>query len=240
VKPAKALLNNLRRNCDQLADSWKKAYSRLDEQSIHDLRVAGRRLAATLLLIEAVRRDGLAKPIARRIKRLLRRLGPLRDLQVHSSIVNEAHGQVRLDDFKRYLAKQGSKERKSVRRYLTDKRRRALRSRIQRISRKTARDLGATSDIFIRSRVRAIVLSQRAKFRAAWKSKEPADPKSLHTLRIAAKKLRYSIEAATPVLGLTPARELGRLRNEQNRLGHIHDLQVARERHSRWKKSSSI
>jgi CHAD domain-containing protein len=234
-RPATALLNNVRKNCDQLTDCWKKAHSGFDEGSIHDLRVAGRRLAATLVLIESIRKDGLTKPIRHRLKRLLRTLGPLRDIQVHSTIVNEVHLGADLEDFKSYMEEEENKERKSVRRYLTKKRNRSLRSRIQRLSRKTARGLATTDDAFIKSRVRAVLHSQRARLQEARKSKDPTDPKSLHALRMAAKKLRYSIEAATPVLGLNSARKLQRLRSEQNRLGKVHDLHLARERHTRWK-----
>jgi CHAD domain-containing protein len=46
--------------------------------------------------------------------------------------------------------------------------------------------------------VEAIMLTQRANLQAARKSKTPEDPRSIHTLRIAAKKLRYTIEAAKP------------------------------------------
>jgi CHAD domain-containing protein len=58
------------------------AFKDFDEDAIHDARVATRRLKAALDLLEPVVSKGGRKPFARVLKRLRRRLGPLRDLDV--------------------------------------------------------------------------------------------------------------------------------------------------------------
>src|SRR5678815_2719598 len=50
----KMLLTSFKDYKDQLRKTWKKASHDLDEDSIHDLRVASRRMGALLLLVEYV------------------------------------------------------------------------------------------------------------------------------------------------------------------------------------------
>ena len=71
---------------DELVESMRKdtpaALKQFDEDAIHDTRVATRRLKAALELLEPVLSDAHRKPVAKAGKRLRRRLGPMRDLDV--------------------------------------------------------------------------------------------------------------------------------------------------------------
>lgn len=51
-------------------------------------------------------------------------------------------------------------------------------------------------------------------------------PEDLHDVRIAVKRLRYSVELAAELLGCDAARLVARLRRVQTVLGRIHDLHV--------------
>jgi hypothetical protein len=55
------------------------------------------------------------------------------------------------------------------------------------------------------------------------KALDPADEKSLHDTRIAAKRLRYVLEMHTPVFGKPAARAAKEARKLQDLLGEIHD-----------------
>jgi hypothetical protein len=48
----------------------------------------------------------------------------------------------------------------------------------------------------------------------------------LHAVRIAAKKLRYSLELAKDVSGMPLGREIGQLKRLQTLMGELHDLQI--------------
>ena len=52
---------------------------------------------------------------------------------------------------------------------------------------------------------------------------DPRDPKELHDLRIAAKRVRYLLEAAEPVLGESAVRGVKAMKQFQDLLGDIHD-----------------
>src|SRR5688500_12013541 len=75
VAYADGLVETLRRLVPQALAEW-------DEESIHQARVATRRLKAAVDLFCPVTSDERRKPFARIGRRLRRRLGPLRDLDV--------------------------------------------------------------------------------------------------------------------------------------------------------------
>ena len=52
---------------------------------------------------------------------------------------------------------------------------------------------------------------------------EPSDPQALHDLRIAAKRVRYLLEAAEPVFGEPAVRGVKTMKHLQDLLGDIHD-----------------
>ena len=72
---------------DDLRKTWNDARSRLDETSIHDLRVATRRMSSALLLLETVLEEKSASKARRRTRRVMKSLGPLRDIQVQVTLV---------------------------------------------------------------------------------------------------------------------------------------------------------
>jgi CHAD domain-containing protein len=55
-------------------------------------------------------------------------------------------------------------------------------------------------------------------------------PVRLHAVRIAAKKLRYSLEADRDIRGAAVIRDIRTLEGIQEYLGHLHDLQILQDR----------
>jgi CHAD domain-containing protein len=72
------------------------------------------------------------------------------------------------------------------------------------------------------------------KFKAARAGALPNDPQTLHALRVAAKKLRYSLDAARSIIGAAPKTEIQRLRQFQTRLGQMRDMQILKDNFQRW------
>jgi CHAD domain-containing protein len=56
---------------------------------------------------------------------------------------------------------------------------------------------------------------------------EPAQPATIHRVRLAFKKFRYMVEAVHPFLENTPADYLKRLHDYQTSMGDIQDMEVA-------------
>jgi CHAD domain-containing protein len=67
---------------DELRDLVPKALRKWDEDAIHDARVNTRKLKAALGLLKPVLGRGNRRPFGRLLRRLRRRLGPLRDVDV--------------------------------------------------------------------------------------------------------------------------------------------------------------
>src|SRR5262245_39125417 len=114
----RSLLKTVWDNWDELRKTWKGVRQKMDEDSIHDLRVASRRVGAGLFLLEAILQDDRSSKARRRLKRLMKKLGPLRDVQVQISIVEKWKRRGNLGKFKKLLRDAEKKERARVRQYL--------------------------------------------------------------------------------------------------------------------------
>src|SRR5829696_3421826 len=86
-----------------------------DEQAIHQSRVATRRLKAGLELFRPVLSDEARRAMAKVTRRLRRRLGPLRDLDVMLEHLDELSQQRKHATAVRWLAEQFREERQRAR-----------------------------------------------------------------------------------------------------------------------------
>src|SRR5262245_19491382 len=77
-----SLLSTLDQSWKNFSGAWKSARTKSSEKAIHDLRVNTRRLIAILELAKAESGDTEIAKLQRRFKKVLKRMGPLRDTQV--------------------------------------------------------------------------------------------------------------------------------------------------------------
>ncbi len=198
-----------------------------DAEVIHDLRVAARRLALALEVAEV--------PSARRARRLVRklgrRLGSLRDADVAiDTAVDlasrlEPRVRARLAPFVAELVAARQAAGRSARPALGRKLYRAVDAAVRQVRRELGRQVGDPPRTPRREAWNEVA-RLLARFAAAVRNPalEQGDPRELHALRLAIKRLRYAVAIVEPLLG-RPARradrELGRL---QTSLGHHHDL----------------
>jgi CHAD domain-containing protein len=207
-----------------LATAWSLAIDG-DVRGVHRARVATRRVREALAMVEAAGASHASTRARRLARRLTRALGPVREMDValaELGIVARAH---------RWPADAES----SLRRWLQDRRterRRALRRSLAAIGRRSmrARLASAASDLDARAldqvvRRHLLRRAERVRRHAAECGTLYA-PDRLHALRIAVKKLRYTIEIATPLAGDAAAPALRALRAAQRHLGRLHDAQV--------------
>jgi CHAD domain-containing protein len=227
------LLKRTQKNWRHFAGAWKRSQQELDEKNVHDLRVAGRRLLASLNLVLAASGQDSGKAL-RRLKRVVKKLGVLRDLQVQLRILESIHLKTDTEAFRSYLASEERKERRKLKGYLRLERRKKVRDSLKSMLNRTDRHLDVLSESTVRARVRTAIRSHRASFREAQRNESTSNPNLLHAARISARKLRYSLEAAEPVLGPASKAELELLQRKQTELGHIRDLYVARQRYRQW------
>ena len=110
MKRSDELLSSFDTSWKEFSQAWKKAKAKASEKSVHDLRVNTRRLIANLELTRALsQRDDIAK-LQRHFKKVLKGIGPLRDLQVQLETVAHLRQDGLVAEFKRVLERRESRE----------------------------------------------------------------------------------------------------------------------------------
>jgi CHAD domain-containing protein len=206
-----------------------------DVRAVHRTRVASRRLREVVPVLQLDAR--VAHRLTRKLRKLTRRLGRLRELDVLSLLVDE------LQDSGRFPARALERIKDEVtaarREYQEELADAGFDAEMRKVSRKLEQALDRLrrdSDDTERTRAVRWAIDARLARRAA-ALKEAIDEAGnvylvgrLHTVRIALKKLRYGLEVAQELGGQPDSAELRLLKREQQVLGRLHDLQVLIDR----------
>ncbi len=222
----------LHRRLDQWAAHEPGARLGDDPEHLHDLRVAGRRIDATLRLFQ----DFLPRRMARmrlRVKRLLRVLGVARDLDVQLAA---------LDAIAADLADTEREALDPVRTRLTLERERARSKMLKELdSARAQRSLQGLSEFLADEAPRGragrvpagIALPRliRRRYRKLRRAADGLGEKSpmgnYHRARGQTKKLRYAVECCAGLYGSKADDFMTATRRLQNRLGELQDSHVA-------------
>jgi CHAD domain-containing protein len=105
------LLSSFDNAWKEFSEAWKKARAKPSEKAVHDLRVCTRRLIATLEMARVVSGRNDVRQLQRDVKKILKRMGPLRDVQVQLQGVSQMRNVAIVDDLKRRLKR---RERKAI------------------------------------------------------------------------------------------------------------------------------
>jgi CHAD domain-containing protein len=201
-----------------------------DPAALHRARVASRRLREALPVVGAgPHMTGARRRVQKLAKRLTRALGSVRELDVALQILDErANGGEQ-------PAGTAIDRARGVVRLEREGRRAEMLHRLQRVSpEKLRRRLealgqeigGVPQDIWRRALAARLAQRARRLEQAIAKAGPIFLPDRLHAVRIAAKKLRYTLELAVEA-GVADARPLvAAVKRAQTKLGRLQDLQV--------------
>jgi CHAD domain-containing protein len=210
--------------------------------AIHRARVASRRLRELIPLLQ-LGSDSTDK-LGRRLRKLTRRLGKVRELDVLILLIDELQESGRAPSGALTRVKAG----------VQDARRRAapgksLGGEVRRISKKLGKvlaELEAVDPVRDQARPWRWAIDARVARRAA-ALKRAIDragavylAERLHAVRIATKKLRYGLELALEAGGMPESADLAALKRTQTLLGRMHDLQVLIDRSRHVQGSVSV
>ncbi len=209
-----------------LAANWTRATGG-DVRAIHRARVASRRLREALAMAAAAGAGDEADRARRVARRVTRAWGPVREMDVALAELDRIasrHGwpDAATADVRRWLERTRTERRREMRRQIEAVGRGALRARSDRAASAAAHAITddaprAIADYLARRADRVI---ERAALCGTLYSVD-----RLHALRLAVKKLRYTLETIQDLAGSTaPAIRL--LKGAQQRLGRLHDVQV--------------
>jgi len=211
----------------RLHDTGVRARDEHDVEAIHDLRVATRRLSEMLWLWKPMLRASGAGALRRRLRRLRRDLGPVREAEVHLALVRRL----------RLTAGDPAKAARATLIEQLERRRRmarhaaALRMAPDDIDR-WLEGMAGESDLRAgRPRVVARVEARLGRLRSRalatlGAARTANDPERLHVARVALKRWRYAQESLGEVLGRPSEPELAEL---QETLGVVHDFALLDE-----------
>ncbi len=209
-----------------------------DARSLHRARIASRRLRELLPLLEL--HPDRTKKLGRRLRKVTRRLGTVRELDVLMLLIDELH--VSRRGHSAALSRVGvvvSKQRDQTRKRLFARDPAAALRRVAKRLGRVADDLeeqtqprGGGPRVW-RWAVDARVARRADRVRAAIDEAGTVYlPERLHAVRLALKKLRYALELSTE---LTTAKSASRektqpdlriLKRGQDILGRVHDVQT--------------
>ena len=204
-----------------------------DQMSVHQARVASRRLREALPLL-GVRADADALDRAdKRVRRITRALGPVRELDVTLLLLAELRRKKAaplraIERVHEAVTEERQKRRRDMLAEIKPSRLDKLRKRLVRVATPASRRVAKSSALV---EANAQAASRAADLRAAIDRAGGiylAD--RLHRVRVAAKKLRYALEIQRELTKSRSTAQLNRLKVQQDLLGRMHDLEILIDR----------
>lgn len=230
----------LRRHLRRLVTALQGVPSAEDPESIHQVRVACRRLRAGFQVFAEAIGPELADRWRRSLRRLARKLGEARDLDVQIQTTTEQLAGVCdvtlvpgvafwLSRLERRRARLQTSVCEAVRRFQRESTSREIRRWCRSQIVPSPMDITATGDpeYSLTEQQESLLRLRLTEFLQSGEAlRHPDDQSGHHNFRIMGKKLRYSLEALLPVLGTASEVALEALRQIQEYAGQIHDCDV--------------
>ena len=199
-----------------------------DSTGVHQSRVTSRRLREAVPVLSTGLKGSKSGKARRKIRRLTRALGTVRELDVTLALLDELAlapdvARAAVEDVRGYVVRE------------RDARRLLMLKRLERVdAEKLGRRLAsvgealqnATQEPWRKALGSRLILRSKRLVTAMDTAGHMYSPERLHDVRIAAKKLRYGLELASDS-GVKPAAPHVRtIKRAQDLLGKLHDLQV--------------
>ncbi|MBM3809199.1 MAG: CHAD domain-containing protein [Acidimicrobiia bacterium] len=211
-----------------------------DEVSVHQARVASRRLREALPVLGARADADALDSAGKRVRRITRALGPVRELDVTLLLLAELEGKGAAP--KRGIARvraavivERQKRRHAMLAEIKPARLEKLRKRLVEVAAPEARTV-PLRNAMVEAAAKAASRARRLKA-AIDRAGGIYLADRLHRVRIEAKKLRYALEIQRELKRSRSTARLTRLGNQQDLLGRVHDLEILIE-HAREVQSS--
>jgi triphosphatase len=224
------LSNVLEQRLRQLGEAALESGQDRSVEAIHDLRVASRRLRAFAVTFEDLLGDSVGKRLEKRLKRVTRAAGALRDLDVQLEALGARLATTQreleraaLEHLLEVLDGQRAKAERRVRRRLG----KLELDAVPRLVRRGLRGVKGGLPNADAQRTYALTWLERLVADAAEQAPAPdeaEDAERLHNLRIDIKRLRYALELFEPLLGSGFEALHARATGLQELLGAHHDL----------------
>ena len=216
------LVQSLEQRWERHRKTRRRCRRDCSEESVHDLRVANRRLVAVLTLLGKLHSFAALAKAHRALKGEMHASGALRDTQVQLRLLKEITGA----GSKKIRRQLRADERRQSRCLVRKLKRTKLTKRMAAL-RQSIREMRETEDAEKRAEVRLRrELAENFRRLVRLQRLAQSDPRCLHRARIALKKFRYVVEVLHSFLPAASAHGLVRLHRCQTIMGEIHDLDL--------------
>jgi CHAD domain-containing protein len=229
-----ALARTLTRRVEALAGQLPGALKG-DVDAVHDARVATRRLREVVPIVTVGHEDRKSARLRRRLRKLTRALGPVRELDVASKLFDDREGRRRspgVAALRRHLRDERDKAFERLERAFDRPRAERLLARLGKLDEHLREGPDMASDADLERARRALADSAIERARQLGDAIAASGAifivERVHAVRIAAKRLRYALELAGELRLVPTGALVSRLRRIQDVLGDLHDLDVLR------------
>ncbi|MDP3719682.1 MAG: CHAD domain-containing protein [Acidobacteriota bacterium] len=200
-----------------------------DETSVHQARVASRRLRGALPMLGASADADALDRVHRRVRRITRALGPVRELDVSLQLLTELEGRgvapaAAIGRVREAVTAERLKRRRDMLDEITPSRLDKLRKRLVDVAAPETRS-GVPGDAVAHALAQAGKRARRLRA-AIIRAGGIYLAERLHRVRIEAKKLRYALEIQRELARSRSRLHLNRLKTQQDLLGRMHDLEI--------------
>lgn len=200
-----------------------------DETSVHQARVASRRLRGALPMLNTRADADALDRVDRRVRKITRALGPVRELDVSLQLLAELEGRAAapvaaIARVREAVTAERITRRADMLAAITPSRLDKLRKRLVDVVAPDSRPIAPGSTL-----AEAVAQSRRRARRlrvAIVRAGGIYLVERLHRVRIEAKKLRYALEIQRELAHSRSRANLNRLKAQQDLLGRMHDLEM--------------
>ena len=227
-----------------LEERWTVLLKALDNarkktggRRVHDLRVALRRMASVAALVSEIVDSRAERSLRKRVERLLKRLGRLRDTHVQRKAIG---GMTRrfpvLVPLRARLEKREREREEEVAHRLAKVDVDVLQTRFEEVAAEAL--LALSSSVLIERHRQTLLDAVNRRFARLIDRRRDLDVANLetmHAMRVAFKKFRYMVEVLQPVLVGMGQAQLDAMQAFQTMMGDVHDLDELDRRVAAWR-----
>ena len=235
--PKHLLLEALEKRWKTCRAEFERCKAEFSNEAVHDVRVALRRLLSLVRLLHSISPRRRLRRLSRALKDQLDQFDDLRDTQVMLAEISETVAELpQLEAFQSHLKKVEKSLLRELRKWFKELDLKEVTRRI----RKTRESLKEEEKADWSA---PVLQSVDDAYLTAWKRFElvdPAQPASIHRVRVAFKKFRYMVEIIHPMLEDFPEANLKRMNGYQTLMGEIQDEEVFLQALTDFDDSSSV
>lgn len=212
------LHESLEKRWDKYRAELKRARAEFSEESVHDLRVATRRILALFDMLRMMNPSPGLQKLRRSFKSQLDGFDDLRDTQVMLAEISERIAVLPgLREFQAHLQKREKKLLKAAGRLVKELDTKEDAQRMKALRRSLAET--PTEPLAVLDETYRVVLQRFSEI-------DPTASASIHRVRVVFKKFRYMLEIIFPTLPGFPQENLAEMHAYQTHMGEIQDVEV--------------